>query len=59
MDQRRPPHEWGAEHAAEVVSWGLMDEAAPIIRIYDNEPAVLLMAFEELTGSGPLWRDRS
>ena len=48
-------HEWGAEHAAEVVSWGLMDEMVPIIRIYDAEPAQLSVAFDLLVGRPPLW----
>jgi hypothetical protein len=55
-DQAVPPHEWGAEHAAEVLSWGLMDELVPIIRIYDTEPDVLADAFELLTGHAPLVR---
>ena len=54
VDQRVPPHEWGAEHAAEVVSWGLMDEIVEIVRIYNAEPAELLVAFESLTGRQPL-----
>ena len=54
VDRRVPPHEWGAEHAAEVVSWGLMDENVPIIRIYNAEPAELMVAFESLTGREPL-----
>jgi hypothetical protein len=49
-DPALAPHEWGAEHAAEVVSWGLMDEVVPIVRIYDAEPEVLSVAFEHLTG---------
>jgi hypothetical protein len=40
-DDRVARHERGMEHAAEVVSWGLMDEMIPIIRIYDAEPAQL------------------
>ena len=55
VDQRVPPHEWGAEHAAEVVSWGLMDELVQIIRIYNAEPAELTVAFESLTGRSPFW----
>ena len=56
-DQRFPPHEWGAEHAAEVVSWGLMDEPIPIIRIYDAEPPELSIAFDLLVDRPPLWAD--
>ena len=55
VDQRVPPHQWGAEHAAEVVSWGLMDESVPIVRIYNAEPAELTIAFESLTGQAPFW----
>ena len=50
-----PRHERGMEHAAEVVSWGLMDEPIPIIRIYDAEPADLSIAFDVLVGRPPLW----
>jgi hypothetical protein len=57
-DQQRPPHERGAEHAAEVVSWGLMDEMIPIIRIYNAEPAQLAEAFELLVDRPPLWIER-
>lgn len=56
-DQEASRHDWGAEHAAEVVSWGLMDEAIPIIRIDDAAPAQLLVAFDELVGRAPLWDD--
>ena len=55
VDPDVPPHEWGAEHAAEVVSWGLMDEPADIIRIYDAEPAQLSIAFDLLVDQPPLW----
>jgi hypothetical protein len=54
-DRRVPPHERGNEHAAEVVSWGLMDEMIPIIRIYDAEPADLSIAFDLLVARAPLW----
>src|SRR4029079_18782097 len=49
-----PRHERGAEHAAEVVSWGLMDEMIPIIRIYDAEPPRLSEASCLLVGRAPL-----
>jgi hypothetical protein len=52
-----PAWQWGAEHAAEVVSWGLMDEMVPIIRIYDAEPEQLREAFEMLVGRAPLVPD--
>ncbi len=54
-DSRIPRHERGMEHAAEVVSWGLMDEMIPIIRIYDAEPTQLSAAFDLLVGRSPLW----
>jgi hypothetical protein len=55
IDHRRPAHEWGAEHAAEVVSWGLMDEPVPIVRIYDAAPTDLSIAFDLLVHRRPLW----
>ncbi len=55
VDEGVPPHEWGAEHAAEVVSWGLMDERVPIVRIYDASPPELAVAFDLLAGQSPLW----
>ncbi len=58
-DSRLPPHERGAEHAAEVMSWGLMDEMIPIIRIYDAAPAELSEAFDLLVDRPPLWTDRT
>ncbi len=54
-DDRLPRHEWGAEHAAEVVSWGLMDEQIPIVRIEDADPDQLLPAFDLLADQAPLW----
>jgi hypothetical protein len=57
-DRRLPRHEWGAEHVAEVVSWGLMDEPIRIIRIYDAQPAQLSVAFDLLVGGPPLWNER-
>jgi hypothetical protein len=56
-DQRVPRHQRGMEHAAEVVSWGLMDEMIPIIRIYDAEPAQLSEAFDLLVDRPPLWTE--
>ena len=41
VDPDVPAHEWGAEHAAEVVSWGLMDASVELIRINDTDPASL------------------
>ena len=50
------PYLWGAEHAAEVVSWGLMDEEVSIIRVGDAEPAQLAVAFDTLADEAPLWQ---
>ena len=53
-DRDTPRHEWGAEHIAEVVSWGLMDQKVRIIRIYDAKPEQLTEAFEFMVGTDPL-----
>ena len=57
VDPDRGTYEWGAEHAAEVVSWGLMDAPVEIIRIDDTDPAALEAAFQLLVGRPPLWAD--
>jgi hypothetical protein len=54
IDRDTPRHEWGAEHIAEVVSWGLMDQKVRIIRIYDAKPEQLTEAFEFMVGTEPL-----
>jgi hypothetical protein len=54
IDTDEPKHLWGAEHAAETVSWALMDEPVRIGRIFDAEPERLATAFRLLTGSEPL-----
>ena len=54
-DPAIPRWEWGAEHAAEIISWGLMDAEVQIVRINDADPAQLLPAFELLAGRPPLW----
>lgn len=53
-DSALPTFEWGAEHAAETLSWGLMDESVRIVRIMNHSPEALAEAFETLTGSAPL-----
>jgi hypothetical protein len=53
-DPSQQPHLWGAEHAAETISWALMDEPVRIIRIYDARPARLATAYQILTGHEPL-----
>jgi len=54
IDTDQPPHLWGAEHAAETISWALMDEPVRIIRIYDAAPDQLGAAYQVLTGDNPL-----
>lgn len=49
-DSDHPTHKWGAEHAAEILSWGLMDESVRIIRIYDTTPDLLTEAWLLLVG---------
>ena len=46
--------EEGIEHAAEILAWGLMDEALPLIRIPDATPDELAAGFRLLTGLEPL-----
>ena len=43
----------GAEYAAEVLAWGLLDERAPMVRIGDPPCAELVAAFEIITSSRP------
>jgi hypothetical protein len=57
IDPARPSHEWGAEHAAEVVSWGLMETQVELIRIPNVEPSALREAFQLLVGREPLVTD--
>jgi hypothetical protein len=52
-----PDLEWaelGAEHAAEIVAWGLMDEALPIARLPDASCDRLEEGYRMLTGTSPL-----
>jgi hypothetical protein len=49
-----PWSELGAEHAANVVAWGLMETPGAISRTYPNDPDSMTVAFEVLTGTGPL-----
>lgn len=44
----------GTEHAAEVITWGLMDERIHSVHIPDNDPGQLLEAFRLLTGRAPM-----
>ena len=49
-----PWHRRGAEHAANVVAWGLLEDPYPISRTYPNDPNSLIEAFRVLTGLAPL-----
>jgi hypothetical protein len=47
-------HELGAEHAAEILVWGLMDRPVRIVRLEANSCADLLAGYRVLTGAEPL-----
>jgi len=47
-------HERGAEHAAEIIVWGLMDRPVRPGRIYNNSCDELLDGYIALTGVAPL-----
>jgi hypothetical protein len=47
-------HERGAEHAAEIIVWGLMDRPVRPGRIYNNSCDELLAGYVALTGVAPL-----
>ena len=47
-------HDRGAEHAAEILVWGLIDRPVVPGRIPDNSCDELLTAYRTLTGSDPL-----
>jgi hypothetical protein len=53
-DGTAPWPQRGAEYAAEVLAWGLLDERAPMVRIGAPPCAELQVVFELLTGSAPL-----
>ena len=44
----------GAEHAANVIAWGLLEDPYPISRTYPNDVASMLEAYRDLTGRDPL-----
>ena len=46
--------ERGAEHAAEIMTWGLLDWPMMVVFIPDNTCADLLAGYETLTGRPPL-----
>ena len=51
------PERWierGAEHAAEIMVWGLIDRAVRIVRLEANSCADLLAGYRVLTGTEPL-----
>jgi hypothetical protein len=47
-------HERGAEHAAEIMVWGLIDRPVRPVFIPDNTCADLLAGYVMLTGRSPL-----
>jgi hypothetical protein len=46
--------ERGAEHAAEIMTWGLLDWPMMVVFIPDNTCADLLAGYQTLTGESPL-----
>lgn len=46
--------ERGAEHAAEIMTWGLLDRPMMVVFIPDNTCADLLAGYQTLTGRPPL-----
>jgi hypothetical protein len=47
-------HDRGAEHAAEIMAWGLMDRPIKLVRIDQNSCGELEAAYRVLTGDAPL-----
>lgn len=47
-------HDRGAEHAAEIITWGLIDRPIGIVRIPDTSCAELLAGYVTLVGRPPL-----
>jgi len=47
--------EEGAEVAADIIAWGLMDQSIPVARISDADPVLLAAGFRLLTGAEPLF----
>ena len=57
-DVWRHPDNWhlsGAEHAANVVAWGLMEERINQTRTRPYDYRSMLKGFRTLTGQEPLW----
>jgi hypothetical protein len=52
-----PDVQWsgrGAEHAANVIAWGLLEDPYPVSRTYPNDVDSMLEAYRYLTGMSPL-----
>lgn len=49
-----PWHERGAEHAAEILMWGLIDRPTGVITIHDHGCDALEAGYRTLTGDAPL-----
>lgn len=50
-DPGTPWERQGTEQAAEILTWALLDEEAPVVRIADAGPEALAAGYEVLTGS--------
>jgi hypothetical protein len=55
-DRDQPWHQRGAEHAADIIAWALMDRDVWMYRIRPNDPSSLLAGYQLLTGRQPLGR---
>lgn len=51
-DRERPWAERGTEHAAEIVTWGVIDRPIALSRLPDNDCDSLETAYVQLTGRG-------
>ena len=55
-DDRWPWEEQGSEHAAEIITWALMDKEHGMSSIPESRPESLARAYLELTGTLPVGR---
>jgi hypothetical protein len=52
-DPQTPWEEKGAEHAAEIIAWALMDKELHMVTMEDVDPATLAALYQVLTGTTP------
>jgi hypothetical protein len=52
-DPQTPWEEKGAEHAAEIITWALMDQELHMVTMEDVDPATLAALYQVLTGTTP------